>query len=518
LRFSKRIKFPWPVLVVLGLLYTWWAARFIALSSVQTGEGRYFCLFDDAMVSLRYAWNLAHGQGLVWNVGERVEGFTNFLTVIYMSLGALFLGKSQAVLFVQISGVLLVLATALLAFRVARLLDTSGYLGFVTATAVLAYYPLSYWSLMGMETGLLTLLSLAALRLAMRLESIERGSAWLGLLLGLMFVTRPDAAVPAALILGFRLAWILIHHRRLGALKPWLVEPATFAAVLGGLTLFRLLYYGTPVPNTYLLKIGGWPLASRLQNGWHFVKPFFVSSRYLVVLAVCSLATRPDRSRLLLLSFAACVVGCQIWAGGDAWFYWRILTPAVVVMIVLAVDGGARIVRWFVRPARRWTIATLSAAVPLSAVWIADRPFAGELTLKTRPYLVSFNENNVPAGLQLARWVDQGGTVAIGAAGAVPYYSGLRAIDLLGKSDRHIAQLAPDLTFGFEGQDITPGHNKYDLHYSLEKRKPDALDLAQWGHDDVREFVFREYVHYGAWWLRRDSRHVRWQLLPPPSR
>src|SRR5581483_3534311 len=48
---------------------------------------RYFVLFDDEMVSMRYANNLAHGLGLVWNPGGiRVEGFTNPLWTLYMTL------------------------------------------------------------------------------------------------------------------------------------------------------------------------------------------------------------------------------------------------------------------------------------------------------------------------------------------------------------------------------------------------------------------------------------------------
>lgn len=38
---------------------------------------------DDAYISYRYAWNLAHGHGLVYNPGEVVEGYTNFLWTIF---------------------------------------------------------------------------------------------------------------------------------------------------------------------------------------------------------------------------------------------------------------------------------------------------------------------------------------------------------------------------------------------------------------------------------------------------
>jgi arabinofuranosyltransferase len=174
------MKLPRLALVALGVVYAEWAARFIASSVVQTDEGRRFCLFDDAMITLRYAWNLAHGSGLVWNPGERVEGTTSFLSAIYMSLGAIFLDKSETALFVQVSGIALVLGVALLSHDLGRLLDMKGHFGLITVAAVLAYYPLSYWSLMGMETGLLTALSTTALLVAVRLGSDPQGSKFLG--------------------------------------------------------------------------------------------------------------------------------------------------------------------------------------------------------------------------------------------------------------------------------------------------------------------------------------------------
>src|SRR5262249_43827913 len=45
-------------------------------------------LVDDAFISFRYALNLARGQGLVFNPGERVEGYTNFLWTVLLAAGA----------------------------------------------------------------------------------------------------------------------------------------------------------------------------------------------------------------------------------------------------------------------------------------------------------------------------------------------------------------------------------------------------------------------------------------------
>lgn len=513
---ARSVELRHVVWIALASLYVAWAVSFIARSAVETTHGRHFCLFDDAMVSLRYAWNLAHGAGLVWNPGERVEGITSALWALYMAVGALLFDKSGAVLFVQSTGIVLVLGVALLGRQLDRSLGAARDGERYTAAAVLAYYPLSYWSLMGVETGLLAVLSMAALLQASQLGSDARGSKLLGLFLGLMFATRPDAAIPAATLLAFRGTWVLLWHRRWRALAPWLLEAGVTAVLAAGLTLFRSLYYGSPVPNTYYLKMAGWPLPWRLHNGWRFVTPFLDQSRYLVLLALCSVALERDGRRLLLLCFAGSVIACQIWVGGDAWPYWRMLVPGVMALLVLAVDGARALVRQVLRTERRWLVTASSLACSGAALWVADQPFLDELDLKIQPYTARFNGFAVQAGIDLAEYADAQGSVAVAAAGTVPYYSGLRGVDVLGKSDRYIARLGGD---GVYGDTVTPGHNKYDLHYSIEKLQPDAIyDAVSWSRrpgNDVYEFVRSHYVPRGTFWFRRDSPHIHWDRIPP---
>src|SRR5579871_3918816 len=75
-------------LVLASMLMGWavYGGWFIYLSSAVVGGVRYFFLLDDEMISMRYAANLAHGYGLVWNPhGAHVEGFTNPLWVFVMA-------------------------------------------------------------------------------------------------------------------------------------------------------------------------------------------------------------------------------------------------------------------------------------------------------------------------------------------------------------------------------------------------------------------------------------------------
>jgi hypothetical protein len=84
---------------------------------------RYWWLADDAMISMRYGRNLAEGLGLVWNAGERVEGYTNLLWTLFMALVHLTpLPDSKTSLVVLLANVGIAAATVPLIARLVRLL------------------------------------------------------------------------------------------------------------------------------------------------------------------------------------------------------------------------------------------------------------------------------------------------------------------------------------------------------------------------------------------------------------
>ena len=176
------IKRNW-IFLLFSALFLAWALAFIYHSSYVASDGRrYFNLFDDAMISMRYAWNLAHGNGLVWNAGVRVEGYTNLLMTLIMSIATYVFEKRYAVLTIQLLGIFFMLGTAFFTLKVFQILnqkkkDVAGYLLFAM---ILLYYPLNYWSLMGMETGLLAfLLSAGVLCSILYSEKMEAKYLWL---------------------------------------------------------------------------------------------------------------------------------------------------------------------------------------------------------------------------------------------------------------------------------------------------------------------------------------------------
>jgi len=207
----------------------------------------------------------------------------------------------------------------------------SPWLSVVVFAATLAYYPLAYWSLLGMETGLLAALLSAALLVAVRRDDAPRPSLALAVLLGLAMLTRPDAAVFVAIVAAYRATglWRSVSGGRRGeAVRCLITEWLAVGAFVFGVSVFRFVYYGHLTPNTYLLKLGGFALRDRLPNGLGFIGPFLDSSAVFIVLALVMAVLDLSRLKLSIAGLVVAATAYQVWVGGDIGRCWRIMTPA----------------------------------------------------------------------------------------------------------------------------------------------------------------------------------------------
>jgi arabinofuranosyltransferase len=523
-------------LLLIAAAFAVWAAVFIASTSFVAWDGhRYFCLFDDAMISMRFADNLAAGQGLVWNAGERVEGYTNLLMTLLMVLPNAILEKRFAVLTMQIFGIVVALAVAGMNVRLAGELAgpgpglDSGTLRVAAFALGLAYYPLVYWTLMGMETGLVTFLLLVCLVsflvFSRRLD--RRPLIVLAVGGGLAYLTRPDSVVVTAPLMALALGragrdcgWP--RRTLVGMVGLFLLLPAAQMA-------FRIFYYGSLAPTTYTLKLGAFPLSPRLANGLSFLRPFFGQTWPLFLAA--SVGALAARRRLVALGVPLVLVAYQIAVGGDAWSYWRLVSPGMPILLLLALLGvhtAARRVPGDNPGRRRWLTPATVAGV-LALVLAANRTFLPEIRLEVPPHGVEENRETVNAGLAVRALTHHTATVGVFQAGALPYYSERPAVDFLGKCDPHVASLPPDLSgaVAWLGMSTVPGHNKYDLNYSIKELRPTYIEGWAWGRQDLGPWVTRHYeqvVFEGQRLLfLRDSPFVDWRKLGrrrigPPTR
>jgi hypothetical protein len=206
---------------------------------------------DDAFISFRYARNLVEGQGLVFNPGDRVEGFTNLLWTLWSALG-LALGVHAEAWSISSGLVAYVGAVALLViyhFEIRAALGAPKY-GLPLAALICALHPdYNIYATSGLETSAFTTLSLAGCWVVARGLTGSRAQPLLGgCLYGAVALLRPDGVV-FALVAG---AAILALSRE--RWRETLVFGGAFLFIWGSATLWRLHYYGQYFPNTYYAK------------------------------------------------------------------------------------------------------------------------------------------------------------------------------------------------------------------------------------------------------------------------
>jgi hypothetical protein len=428
----------------------------IAANNLVVDGTRYFWLDDDLMISMRYARNLAQGHGLVWNVGERVEGYTNFLWTLVMALvHVLPLSAAKTSLVVRainagIAGWVLLLAEKLLR----RFVPEPGLALPALLLPLALCYDLLYWALHGFETTLLTAVFLLFLvRVLDERAAKPRVSTYL--LLGLLPLIRSDAhalfAAGAVLALG------------VGSDRKAVLRGLGIAAVLPiAHLLFRYGYYGEWLPNTYALKVAGNGLGRRLAAGAGYLAYFGVF--YWMYLLVGGLGAWRDRKhpRAWLLASLALPMAYTLYVGGDMYFGARFLAPVVPVLMVLAL-AATREMSAGHRPAEIALTACLAVSTLVATAF---------LSILGSNFSLLRLANGGPAeslvtALTIARNAGPDVRVAVHAAGMVPYFCPRNAIDLLGKTDPVVAHRPAN------GPEI--GHNKYDPDYSLGKVRPDLV-------------------------------------------
>ncbi len=259
------------------------------------------------------------------------------------------------------------------------------------------------------------------------------------------------------------------------------------------------------------------PLSEALKSGLNFVTPFLKAIILPSAIALgCLVFHLRKHTALLVLLLAASIV-YQIWIGGDAWNYWRIMAPYMPLLFVTCLES----VRAFAKsvPARITPFITaIILCVSLYAANSGTPSFIAQITFRVEIYQVAANRMMVNTGLMLQKIAKPNATIAVLAAGDIPYYSGLRAIDMLGKSDAYIAHLPPRLVGGPRWFNMisVPGHNKYDLTYSILKLQPSWTEALKWYGSDVTAQApnYQPMTYFGATtYLNTDSPDIDWEKV-----
>lgn len=409
-------------------------------------------IVDDAYISFRYARNLADGHGIVYNPGERVEGYSNFLWVLLIELGMKLRQNPEMV--ARALGTLAGAITIAVVARLAARTATSGATFWIAPFLVAVHPANAVWAGGGLEGPLFACLltwGVGWAALSAENGSMHPASA---VLLALAALTRPEGALVAAVVAGLVLVTCPRLSRR--SLGLWVL---VFLAMWTPHFLWRWHYYGNPLPNTFYAKVD--VHGSAVHRGLVYLHSFARSTGYWLVLPIAGIVfLRRRMSVVITAGVTAVYLGYVVFVGGDTLSMHRFFVP-LIGMLGLLVAWGAEgwMCRFRPRPVFLWGAGLLMAA----GVAYSARPnFAGagfDSVLWEMRETATWKD----VGLWFRENAAAGDSIAVLPAGAIPYFSGLKTLDMLGLNDRTIAHTNVPMGRG------QAGHEKYNLEYVLRR-------------------------------------------------
>lgn len=429
---------------------------------------RYDVVQDDAYISLVYARNLAAGDGLVFNPGERVEGYTNFLWTVLLALPHLV--GVDAIAVARALGLAAALALVVLSWRTASALSARPRDGWHLAAPVLvaANGALAFWSLSGLETSAFALLVTLA---ATRYLRVGRLDGPTGALFGLAALTRPEGLLFCGLTAAHQLAVVAFGpHPRWPVLRQQWPAGAVLAALVVPHFLFRLAYYGYPLPNTFYAKTG--VSLTYLYHGLRYTGRFLVDYGLfgLAPLALAGLlARRRTRPRA---AYAGLLVGANLVyvtaVGGDTMAQNRLYLPVLAVLVAGVVEAARAGALALFGRRRRGAVQVCGLLGLLVATARSLVGADGDLR-HARAATAAHNDKLH----QLADYANADGGVRLLASTAIGiprYRTGAAVLDLVGLTDETIAHRPVPLP-GIRDDHIL---RHYEVAYALD-RAPDLI-------------------------------------------
>ena len=393
-------------------------------------------LTDDTFIHLQYARHLARGEGLVFNLGERVYGCTSPLWVGLISAGvALGLDGLRVA---RALGLLATLASVVLFFQLMRhTLRTPGLRVLATLTWA-AHAWMLRWSLSGMETPLavaLTLAGFVAFTSGPRwgTRAALSGTSW-----ALAALARPEGVF---LLMLWGLYLLLDADGRDGLRRAVFgVLPAL--AIYGGWLVFARSYFGTFWPQTLSAKTAGATgLAYEIGNLWRQARIVGASDGVLVVLLVAAVAAtlvtagrRPWRwepARLLPWAWTLGLPALYVARGVPVISrYLLVLLPVLAMLAWRAAEG------WWTggepEPRRVRRALALGGIVAVLSLALNLTVYRAVVVPQVRSFTAGLERTLVWWGRWLGEHAAPGDAVATPDIGAIGYFSGRRVLDLGG--------------------------------------------------------------------------------------
>jgi len=292
---------------------------------------------EDAFITLRHVDNLIHGLGPVFNVTERVEGYTHPLWFAVISLFRL-LGLTPKGAVIVPGLIASFVALFLLFFKVRLSWGSNAALMLNPAAAILIGASVFIdFGTSGLETSLSYLLLILYAKFIAE-DRWKSQPVATGLIVALLTLTRPDFIVFPIFLFCFYVYELLKKRIPFKKLGQFFVFPLV---LVGGYQIFRMGYYASLFPNPFYTKSGS---GAHISQGVKYLIDLFQGSLFSVVvfLVVLAFVLNSKKERLrsqLMILFSGLLHGFFVIRGGGDFMHGRFLLPAFI-LITVSITGA----------------------------------------------------------------------------------------------------------------------------------------------------------------------------------
>lgn len=450
-------------------------ALFVLCTIILILNASYYFPFisDDSLISLRYASRLLEGDGLTWTDGKPVEGYSNLLWIFLVAFfGILGVDLIDAARILGILGMLTIMSSVLYWYTIKNHLRVIWFPLTIALLFLSLGAPIAVWAIGGLETplhGALIAISIPLMYSIIESEDTKK-TLFLSFILALLCITRLDGPIftIANTACFFILGWFCRRKRLVSNSLLILLFPVLFYV---GQIVFRLYYYGELIPNTALVKIT--PSLYHFLNGSMYLVSGLMALFPFSILAIGALIVMiflPETraKSIYLLTILAMWSAYIIFIGGDIFPAHRHFIPLIVVFAFALVEGANIVVNRIIKlPSHIYfsILIFLGLILFIPYIHIQFTNVQNQRAIRER-----WEWDGKEIGLLLKNaFSAKSPRLAVTAAGCLPYWSELPALDMLGLNDYYLPRNPPEnIGSGLLGHEL--GDGKYVL-----SRKPDII-------------------------------------------
>lgn len=458
---------------------------------------KYAFVTEDAFISFRYARNLAEGNGIVFNLDQKIESYTNFLWVIFLSIGE-YLLPGHMILISQLLAVLSGIGVLLQIWRfLYNDVDMLEFLAIWGFLYLILHRNFAIWSTSGLETmffsfcvtgGVITFIKTSC--------HTPKSYIIISIWFLLAALTRPEG------VLFFGIA-IMLYFYRFYSRKldkkhfykgfAWLIFP--FGLVYGIYFIWRWRYYGLFLPNTFYLKASDGVGNLITEPFWQVSKIYFLtyfkeySMTWLLPAIIAAISIKRKNHDVLrqnreIVVFLIIFLLYILYIGAD-YMEFRFLVPILPLTAILGGRGFTVMAKSLFLKREHSPPQSLSPIIVFWAIMclaltgyttIKDVPFyffSKQFHIDTWESLSICHQEMKPIGVALNKYLPEEYIIGLGPMGIVPFYSKHTAIDNYGMMNLDVSLHQP------RKRGVRPGHQKRIPIETLFDYGADVL-LSEW--------------------------------------